>query len=215
MSYVSQLFIEVFNDSTLTFVHLSMISILTSSFLIPLNSLKFEWVNSHYQVLNFLLLAPIGYVITSTISSNIALSLGMVGALSIIRFRTPVKNSFELVVYFLLLTIGITASVELSLSIILTIFVHVILWIFRFITYLNPKFNIFEFSNKSEHKNFLTISSTQTLEYENFNLISLNYSENIYEYTIAGSKQELINFQNKLIESNKNGIEKINSTFYS
>ena len=45
-----------------------------------------------------------GYLITSIISSNIALSLGMVGALSIIRFRTPVKNPAELVYYFMLIT---------------------------------------------------------------------------------------------------------------
>ena len=90
------------------------ISLLSFSVQIFLNFLKFEWVKSTNQVFNFLLLGPIGFAITSVISSNIALSLGMVGALSIIRFRTPVKNSFELVIYFLLLTIGITAIPRIS-----------------------------------------------------------------------------------------------------
>ena len=93
------------------------------SFHITFSFLKFDWIKSTFQLLNFLLLAPIGYAITSSISSNIALSLGMVGALSIIRFRTPVKNSFELVVYFLLLTIGITGSVDMMVSITLTILI--------------------------------------------------------------------------------------------
>ena len=63
----------------------------------------------------------LGLVITVVIGSNIALSLGMIGALSIIRFRTPVRSSYELTIYFLLLTIGIAAKVHLGVSITLTI----------------------------------------------------------------------------------------------
>ena len=59
------------------------------------------WLKNYSQYLVFALLPITGYVITSIISSNIALSLGMVGALSIVRFRTPVKNPSELVIYFL------------------------------------------------------------------------------------------------------------------
>ena len=40
------------------------------------------------------------YVIASVISGNIALSLGMVGALSIVRFRNPVRSPLNLSVYF-------------------------------------------------------------------------------------------------------------------
>ena len=206
---------NILQSAPLLLVELFIISILTVSFVLPFKSLNFEWVNTKYQILNFLLLAPIGYTITSSISSNIALSLGMVGALSIIRFRTPVKNSFELVVYFLLLTVGITASVELTLSIVLTIFVHLICWIFKFFIYMNPKFNFIEFSNTIDHSNFLTIESTEEIKYEGFNLVSLNYSNNFYEYTISGSKDDLIKYQKNLINSKNINIEKINSSFYN
>ena len=37
----------------------------------------------------------------------------MVGALSIVRFRNPVKSPFELAVYFGSITMGIAASVSL------------------------------------------------------------------------------------------------------
>ena len=47
-------------------------------------------------------LPSLGYVITTVIGTNIALSLGMVGALSIIRFRTPVRSPYELIIYFAL-----------------------------------------------------------------------------------------------------------------
>ena len=55
----------------------SMLGFVSSNF----NFNKQEWVKSKFQTLNFLLLPPIGFAITSSISSNIALSLGMVGAL--------------------------------------------------------------------------------------------------------------------------------------
>ena len=49
-----------------------------------------NWAKSFSNVTTFCILPIIGMVITTVISGNIALSLGMVGALSIIRFRHPV-----------------------------------------------------------------------------------------------------------------------------
>ena len=60
---------------------------------------------------NFFIIPIITYTITMTIAGNIALSLGMIGALSIVRFRHPVKK-LELVMYFNLITLGIAASVR-------------------------------------------------------------------------------------------------------
>ncbi len=66
-------------------------------------------------------LPSLGYVITTVIGTNIALSLGMVGALSIIRFRTPVRSPYELIIYFALLTMGIATTVNFRYTIILFI----------------------------------------------------------------------------------------------
>ena len=65
------------------------------------------WAKSHAQTVSFLILPLITYVITNTIANNIALSLGMIGALSIVRFRHPVKSPLELIMYFALITVGI------------------------------------------------------------------------------------------------------------
>ena len=59
-------------------------------------------------------LPVITYVITSVISGNIALSLGKVGALSIVRFRNPVRSPLELCVYFASITMGISAAVNIK-----------------------------------------------------------------------------------------------------
>ena len=51
----------------------------------------------------------------------------MIGALSIVRFRHPVKSALELIIYFDLITIGIAASVKNNYAIILSILTVVIL----------------------------------------------------------------------------------------
>jgi uncharacterized membrane protein YhiD involved in acid resistance len=52
-----------------------------------------------------ILLSPIVAMIMMTIQSNVALSLGLVGALSIIRFRTAIKDSRDMT--FLLMSVAI------------------------------------------------------------------------------------------------------------
>lgn len=218
MEYIKQIIYQTIflnETSILLIIELCIVSLLSFSFQITFRLLNFEWVKSTYQILNFLLLAPIGFVITSSISSNIALSLGMVGALSIIRFRTPVKNSFELVTYFLMLTIGITASVEIMLSILLTLFVQFVLVIFFVVSYLNPKIKFYEPGFSDSNQNYLAITSTEKIDIENFQIISLDYSNNLYDYVISGDRREILDFQNKVIESNSGNIKKITSNFYS
>ena len=77
------------------------------------------WAKSHAQTVSFLVLPLITYVITNTISNNIALSLGMIGALSIVRFRHPVRSHFELTMFFALITLGIAAGVNIKFALLL------------------------------------------------------------------------------------------------
>lgn len=53
------------------------------------------------------LLAMITVLIISVVKSSLALSLGLVGALSIIRFRTAIKEPEELVYIFMVMAIGL------------------------------------------------------------------------------------------------------------
>jgi hypothetical protein len=79
------------------------------------------WIRTKAHTTTILLLPIITYVITNVISGNIALSLGMVGALSIVRFRNPVRSPLELSVYFGAITMGIAASVSIKWLIFLVI----------------------------------------------------------------------------------------------
>ena len=71
------------------------------------------WIRTKAHTATMLLLPITTYVITNVIAGNIALSLGMVGALSIVRFRNPVRSPLELSAYFGAITMGIVASVSL------------------------------------------------------------------------------------------------------
>lgn len=55
----------------------------------------------------FVLLGVVTTLVISIVSSSLALSLGLVGALSIVRFRTPIKEPEELVYLFLVIAIGL------------------------------------------------------------------------------------------------------------
>ena len=53
-----------------------------------------RWANTYHHLGTYILLPCIALVITLAIKDDLALSLGMVGALSIVRFRNPVKSPF-------------------------------------------------------------------------------------------------------------------------
>lgn len=64
-------------------------------------------VYSYNYNVTFVLMTMITTLIIITISTNIVLSLGMVGALSIVRFRTAVKDPLDIVYMFWAISAGI------------------------------------------------------------------------------------------------------------
>ncbi|MBN1978504.1 MAG: DUF4956 domain-containing protein, partial [Anaerolineae bacterium] len=62
-------------------------------------------------------------LIISVVKSSLALSLGLVGALSIVRFRTAIKEPEELLYLFMAITIGLGLGADQRLPTILAIVV--------------------------------------------------------------------------------------------
>jgi uncharacterized membrane protein YhiD involved in acid resistance len=60
-------------------------------------------------------------VIVITLATNIVLSLGMVGALSIVRFRTAIKEPMDVVYMFWAITIGIVCGAGLFIFALLAV----------------------------------------------------------------------------------------------
>jgi uncharacterized membrane protein YhiD involved in acid resistance len=70
-------------------------------------------IYSHAYNMAILAISLVTALVIMTISSNVVLSLGMVGALSIVRFRTAIKEPMDIVYMFWSLVVGITAGAGL------------------------------------------------------------------------------------------------------
>ena len=177
------------------------------------------WAKSHAQTVAFMILPLITFVITKTITGNIALSLGMIGALSIVRFRHPVKSALELIMYFDLITIGIATSVRTKWAIQLILGTILIIFTVKIVQKIYQKFGK-SFYNVSFNEG-LSLNSIEIFAKEKIDLIEKddnlttlfdNSSEGeiIYRLTFENKKQLQL-FRNK-IEGLK-GINKININF--
>jgi len=162
-----------------------------------------QWATTYAHTLSIVLLPLITYIITSVISGNIALSLGMVGAMSIVRFRNPVKSPFELVVYFLLITSGIAASVDMSWLLLLATISTGTLLGAKLIDTLVLKFSgnsLFQvsFSEGNELPTITMVSAVELDELLNHRgLISYTSDKAEYEYVLASrDKNELVSLAN-------------------
>lgn len=69
-------------------------------------------VYDHSFNLSLVIMTVLTAVIIVTISANVTLSLGMVGALSIVRYRTAVKNPLDLMFLFWAITSGIAIGAQ-------------------------------------------------------------------------------------------------------
>ncbi len=80
---------------------------------------------------SLLMLTVITTLVMSVIGNNIALSLGMVGALSIVRFRTAIKDSRDTAYIFWSIAIGICCGVaDYKIAVIGSVCIFVILLAF-------------------------------------------------------------------------------------
>ena len=179
-----------------------------------------NWVKTYQQTIAFLILPVVTYVITKTITGNIALSLGMIGALSIVRFRNPVKSALELVMYFVLITIGIAASVNMDFAYILVSTCLVVIGGTRLSQFILKKFFSRPFYNVSFNEgmslNTIEIYSSKSMEdvEKNQNIKNMvvirDSNEYIYRLSFENSK-ELNNFKESIKERNE--ITKIDVSY--
>ena len=178
------------------------------------------WAKTFSQTVAFFILPIITFTITKTIYGNIALSLGMIGALSIVRFRHPVKSALELIIYFDLITIGIASSVKNSYAISLSLMTVAILICLKLINRNrknSKKDNFYNISfNEGVDLNQIEVSSSEKIDLieNNNNLKSLiqNSETRDYFYRLAFQDKETLNEFKKEIENLKS-IKKIDVNY--
>ena len=177
------------------------------------------WAKSHAQTVSFLVLPLITYVITNTIANNIALSLGMIGALSIVRFRHPVKSPLELIMYFALITVGIATSVRTKWAIQLIVVTILIIILVKFFQVLSKKYGKSFYNNSfNEGVNSNTLEVTakskiDLIEKNEFLISSFNdFDERKIIYRLNFENKKELQVFKEAIE-NSDQIEKINTIY--
>ena len=154
------------------------------------------------------------FLVISVVKSSLALSLGLVGALSIVRFRTPIKDPEELVYLFLAISLGLGFG---SGQIIITIIIYFTIVLFIWFYLSRKKIN------SSSDYNLIIESQDENQDLmENSEFIKDTLSENFgsvifVKYDKIGEDKDIMifkislnnledvkNFQNKLKSKLKN-----------
>jgi hypothetical protein len=81
-------------------------------------------------------LAPIIAVVMLFIRGDLVLSLGLIGSISIIRFRTPIKDTRDMVFIFWVIAVGLgCGTYNWNVVIISTIVISLVMFLLHFIRY--------------------------------------------------------------------------------
>ena len=200
---------------------LNLLVSLTCSFIISL-IYRFTYNGAGYSesfVKSIVFLSVITSLVIMVIGNNLARAFGLVGALSIIRFRTAIKDTMDIVYIFLSLAIGMAAGVGYHrLAVTGTIMVGLI-----FLLFSNGKMS-FLLSNQymlqfvladvnDKNSDYKKVLSNYCISYETINIRSCEDSNSLeYSFYIRVKKykdsDELVRKLNGI-----EGISKLNIFF--
>ncbi len=118
---------------------------------------------------SLVMLAPIVAVVMFFIQGNLVLSLGLVGSLSIIRFRTPIKDTRDMVYLFWVIAVGLGAGTyHWGIVIISSLAILALIIILYFLNY----------GQSQNHDYILIISGGNQLEQEAIKTVLNQYTTN-------------------------------------
>ncbi|MGN0588450.1 MAG: DUF4956 domain-containing protein [Ruminiclostridium sp.] len=158
--------------------------------------------SDNFNILLVMITSITGFIIM-TISSNVVLSLGMVGALSIVRFRAAIKDPLDIGFLFWAIASGITAGAGLYFVAVLgTVIIAVIYIVFSLL--------------KKQKKNYLLIVHYDESAEANVSAVLGGMKYRLKNKTQSGSGVELtieIKLKNNDTTqlSRFKGIENVNS----
>jgi uncharacterized membrane protein YhiD involved in acid resistance len=154
---------------------------------------------------NLILVCVITTLVISIVKSSLALSLGLVGALSIVRFRTAIKDPEDLSYLFLSIAIGLGTGAGL-ISITIIAFIFILLTII-----ITTKYR-----TKKEANNLYLALSVDVMrdknlkivldqELSNYKIKRIDVKDSDIDYLIeigSASNEELDSLKNKLKSAN-------------
>ena len=145
---------ENININTQNFVQ-NIIVALILSLIVKYVYVKFSTTLSNKNEFskNFVILGLTTCIVITIVKSSLALSLGLVGALSIVRFRAAIKEPEELVFLFLIIAIGLGTGAGQTYIVTIGVGISLILIII---------FYYFQTNKKSKDNSFLHLSISMT-----------------------------------------------------
>ncbi|MDA9097191.1 DUF4956 domain-containing protein [Methylophilaceae bacterium] len=142
----------------------------TCSFVISLIYTRYgRSLNNRYNFsANFIMLAVTTTIVISVVKFSFALSLGLVGALSIVRFRSAIREPEEIIYLFMVIAIGIAAGAsQFYAAFIFTLFACVT-------TFTIHKFYLKKLSNTMLNVNLLKLTIPRnTMDVSNPKIIKI------------------------------------------
>ena len=133
-------------------------------------------------------------LIVMAISGNLALSLGMIGALSIIRFRTPVKDPKDLAFLFWSVTEGIICGVAAyQLALVSVLFIGLCIWVLSKKIVLKTPYLLVVHATKDQAPELDKILGRHCSKFnQRSSSVSHKQFEFVYEVSLKGISQELL-----------------------
>lgn len=124
----NEVFQQTFTWDNLTTIVISLVVALVMGLFISLIYTKFfrGVVFSRTFTITLVGMSVMTCMVTIAISTNIVISLGMVGALSIVRYRTAVKEPMDLLYLFWTITTGITVGAGMYLLAVVSALIMVV-----------------------------------------------------------------------------------------
>ena len=160
------------------------------------------------NIFPFILLTTI--LIITVVKSSLALSLGLVGALSIVRFRTPIKEPEELAYLFICIAAGLGFGANQTvLTLISILFILISVSVIRFKSRNKVEKNMFLTIELSETQNIekneisKKINSILSEELKNFDLRQLDVKDNFFQATYIIAIDDVTMLENSIAKLNK------------
>lgn len=140
------------------------------------------------------LILLITIVIMLMISSNIVISLGMVGALSIVRFRTAVKDSRDTIFIFWAIVEGLcVGSQNNKLALLSTVFIAIVIFLYSFLTVKSKHFMLIVRTDKPVDTDVILQIMKKHTRFASLRTANLTdtRSEIIFEYRVKGTDMNM------------------------
>ncbi len=158
-------------------------------------------------------------LVISIVKSSLALSLGLVGALSIVRFRTPIKEPEELAYLFICIAAGLGLGANQTIPTIIAVIIILLIMYFTktksISSYEKNMFLSIEYKVNSETEKETIIKNINSIvgdEVLRFDLRRLDFRENTVDITYQVNVDD-IGILEKIINNLKKKYPNISVTY--